>query len=687
MPHPYLYFTKNNVESFRDKIKTDDAAAKRYREAVKDADDLLKEPFVTEDFANGRDSLHGNFWNLGGQTNRMNHALGTKYLVEGDKACAEKLRALIRHFIGFERWHAESYCRRTPVPWHSDLCSTGMALAIATTYDLIYEELTPAERKEFAAGIFELGVKSAMTDWVFPETRLHAVDSMGHNWWAVCIGEAATALLALKDDLPGVDTNGVFALVNEALATYFGYEGNVLFNKIRNYDAGGLFYESIGYFEYGTATPLRYLWCYERCFGDNEVLRRAIPQNLGDALMSFSYPYTKDGKTEYAFMDFGDSDFFSIRDSLVKYLRRTGLDSAAVRAASALLPTELWDEIEGYSAACDDGSVNSLPKTVVFPSGYLLSRSTWEPDGTLFAVKSGYCWNHSHNDSGTFNIAFKGAPFITDGGRCGYDDPLYHAYYCQDCAHNVIRIGDEGRRDEELYRGTKFPGSVSDWREGEDFLFVQTDCTGPMAHLCSRLYRNFFWLDDNLLVIVDEIYCHKENTAEFTLHYMGECTGRGKGFLIADGERRGILTPVFPENMAAGFREGHMPQEPESKVPYLVLTTPEKARNHLLIHTLQLDDGTGEAAVTRITGENAEGVEIVHGGKTRQIWFNRMADGHVMHDNSNAVIAEYETDAYMLMITRRGDDPPAVLSVCGSYLRKDDRVLFSSFTKKTGLYR
>lgn len=686
MPHPYLYFSKRNIEAFREKIKTDAAAAERYRRAVKDADALLQEEFVSENFANGRNSLHGNFWDLGSQTNKMNRALGTKYLVEGDMACAEKLKALIRHFIGFERWYAESYRNRTPVPWHSDLCSTGMTLAVGTTFDIIYDTLTPAERREFAEGIFRLGVKPALSDWAFPETRLHAVDSMGHNWWAVCIAEPATALLALKDDLPGENIGAIFACVNEALAAYFGYAGNVLFNKFRNYDAEGLFYESIGYFEYGTGTPLRYLWCYERYFGDNAVLRKAMPAHMGDAMMKFSYPYTENDKTAFAYMNFGDSDFFGNRDYLVKYLRRLGLDSAAVRAASATLQTELWDEIEGYSSACEDGSLEDLPKTALFPSGYVLARDSWQPNSTLLAIKSGYCWNHSHNDSGTFNIAYKGAPFIIDSGRCDYDSPLYHPYYCQDEAHNVIRIGGEGRRHEELYRGTKFPGAVIDVREGKDFLFVQTDCTGPMAHLCSRLYRSFFWLDYDLLVIVDEAFCHSENTAEFSLHYAGECVAEGDGFRITDGERQGLLTPVFPGGMVAAYKDGHKDHEPDKTAPYLTLTTPEKARKHLLIHTLALGE-KGDTEITHISGKNADGVQIRRGEKTRQIWFNHMADGHIMHDNSNAVIAGYDTDAYMLMTTKRGDDPCEALCICGSYLRKEGRVLFSDFVKKTGIYR
>lgn len=682
MPHPYLYFSKNNILSYREKIKTDETLKAKYLETIKDAPELLNEEFVSEDHANGRNSLHGNFWDLGRQTNIMTKALGTKYLVDGDIECAEKLKKLIKHFTGFERWYAESYKKRTPVPWHADLCSTGMTLAIATAYDMIYDFLSEEERKGFAKRIFELGVKPALSDWAFPETRIHAVDSMGHNWWAVCIAEPATALLSLKDNLPDEDVSGILDCVNHALASYFDYQGNTLFNKYRNYDDGGLFYESIGYFEYGTATPLRYLWCYERYFGENKVLRSALPKNMADALMSFSYPYSENGKTKFAFMNFGDSDFFDDKQFITKFLRRNNLSSPALNALSKNYTTDVWDDIEGYTADSGEADLNALRKTNYFPSGYVITRDSWNEDGTMFAVKSGYCWNHSHNDSGTFNIVYKGSPFILDSGRCDYDDKLYHAYYCQDDAHNVIRIGEKGRRHEELYRGTKFNGKIIDSYESNDFLFIQADCTGPMAHLCSRLYRNYFWLDNSTLVLFDEAYCHEENTAEFTLHYAGNCIKDGNRYLISDGERKATLTSVFPEGMIYSEKDGHPDHKPDEIIPYLELKTPTEERKHLLIHALEL--GEGKSEISHLSGKNYDGIKITKGSKERRIIFNHMADGHIMHDNSNNIIEGYDTDAYILMFDDdKETETRKIFMVCGSYLRKDGKPVFASFTKKT----
>ena len=218
MQHPYLFFSKADAERFRAKIEADENARARYEKAVEKTEAMLAEPFVTWEEANGSETLHANFGRLNWQANRFCGSLGLRYAVEGDAHCAEKLKALLLHFTSFERWYAMSYVVRKPVPWHSDLCSTGTALALARIYDLIYDAMTPEERQLIARGIFEKGVKPAFDDWVLPETRMHALDSMGHNWWSVCIAEPATALLAIREELPGVDADAMLDLADRALA-------------------------------------------------------------------------------------------------------------------------------------------------------------------------------------------------------------------------------------------------------------------------------------------------------------------------------------------------------------------------------------------------------------------------------------------------------------------------------------
>ncbi|MBQ6119665.1 MAG: hypothetical protein IJK98_10565, partial [Clostridia bacterium] len=245
MQHPYLFFSSADAAAYRERLQSDPAARARYEKATANAEALLSEPFVTWQEVNGSETLHANFGLMNQQASRFCDSLGLKYLAEGDGRCAARLKELLAHFITFDRWYAHSYVVRQPNPWHSDLCSTRAALAAGRIYDMIRPSLSPEERLTLARGVFEKGVLPALGDWALPATRIHALESMGHNWWAVCISEAATALLALRDDLPGEDCDAILSCADNALAAYLTYPGNPLFNKPRNFDDRGMFYEGV----------------------------------------------------------------------------------------------------------------------------------------------------------------------------------------------------------------------------------------------------------------------------------------------------------------------------------------------------------------------------------------------------------------------------------------------------------
>ena len=67
-------------------------------------------------------------------------------------------------------------------------------------YDYIYELLTESERRQIVDAVVRLGILPTLEDWLFPETRIHALDSMGHNWWSVCLSQAGLAALAIIHD-------------------------------------------------------------------------------------------------------------------------------------------------------------------------------------------------------------------------------------------------------------------------------------------------------------------------------------------------------------------------------------------------------------------------------------------------------------------------------------------------------
>ena len=86
----------------------------------------------------------------------------------------------------------------------------------------------------------------------------------------------------------------------------------------------------------------------------------------------------------------------------------------------------------------------------------------------------------------------------------------------------------------------------------------------------------------------------------------------------------------------------------------------------------------------KLESEDATGLRVVYGDTEREIWYNHRADGHVMHDNSQNTLGGFDTDAYILMITRdRREHTERAFCVNASFLRKNGKVFLSEYAKTT----
>lgn len=691
MKHPNFMVTEQQIVQLRDRLTHDAETATRYRSFSDRREACLTEAFLTEEYANSVYTQHGNYYDVGAQLHRLVNVLGTLYAVEGDREVGARLRDALLHAASFAVWTGPQNKDRD-VPWHSDLSTTRIAMELAAGYDLLFDMLTQEERDVIAHAILDKGVMPLFEDWLLPETRIHALDSMGHNWWSVCIALAGAAMLPVSDYVEKERFDELIALAEEALIGFLAYPGCTLFNKVPNYDEQSLFYESVGYFCYGTGELLRYLWHAERYLGRRESLRRALPPALGEAILSFAYPYEQDGKNKIGFLNYGDSAYTANIMPMVRWLRLLGYDSPALAAYASQTPVE--EDILTLTVpvnTVDLSGLSTLPMTAVYPkTGYAITRSSWQPDATLLAVKSGYTWNHAHADAGSFILYDRGAPLLIDSGSCPYNDRLYRSYYCNDISHNVLLLDGKGQRYEEQIRGSKFSGCISDSFEKQGLFYAQADATGPLAHLCSRMYRNFLWLDEKILIIVDDVLSHEDRTLQFLLHYDGERTllDDGSHQIVNDRSRARMFT-VHPHGVQAtsctGYRTGNygtVRGQGQVEREYLTLSESAAARVHSMIHVIALNDAADGLIVERIEGRECIGVRLSLGDKRRELWYNLRADGRRMHINSNNTLGGWDTDAYLLM-TEQGADGEGIFMVSGSYLRQGQKVRHASFAKTT----
>ncbi|HSC39159.1 MAG TPA: hypothetical protein VLD19_14855, partial [Chitinophagaceae bacterium] len=96
---------------------------------------------------------------------------------------------------------------------------------------------------------------------------------------------------------------------------------------------------------------------------------------------------------------------------------------------------------------------------------------------------------------------------------------------------------------------------------------------------------------------------------------------------------------------------------------------------------------TNLPVIERLEGTGFIGVRITQAGKTTDVYFNLLADGRLMHRNSNNVINGWETDAYIMAVSypeKQAASPANATEYFisnGSYLRKDDKIILHSLSK------
>jgi len=397
-------------------------------------------------------------------------------------------------------------------------------------------------------------------------------------------------------------------------------------------------------------------------------------------------------------IDFGDSSLKPDSAATMRLLAVLGFSPELTRwylgrsDPDSINPLSLL-YLEGTQATAR----NSLATSVIYPTiGWATMRISWDNDATLLGIKSGFTWNHAHADAGSFVLYHAGQPLLIDSGRCSYSRKEYLDYYCQSQAHNIVLFNGQGQPFEDFHaRGVKFSGHVHDLLDGMGVKYVYADATGPMARYFRRNYRHWLWIDGVNLVI-DEILAFEEGRFDWLLHYAGEARASDATVELSNGAARASLKMLHPSNPVISEEIGLAADAPDKKVKYLRLSTPANAREQKFIVAivLQTNDITASSPNVELLQEtNALGARITSKDKITDVYLNLMADGRRMHANSNNTIRGWETDAYLLAMTRPAGAPADIENatryfVVGcSYLRRNGQSALDSLSKVTAIFQ
>lgn len=677
--HLALLFTKARVEAAKSRMESDTCMARCWEDILKVADGALK-----------------------GNNFRRADYLSLAYLMTGDRRYADRLKSILQSLTDAKTWGSEEMLSRKPV-WRSDLGLSHKCLMSALAYDAIYETLSGQERKDLAEKLLRLGLEPALGDWVLEPTRIHTLNSMGHNWWTSCVYNAGMLALALQNELP--QAREWAATLNEVMPEWFGFAGDVLQNKMKTFDESGGMYESLNYANFGIQEALQYRIAWQNAYPGQKA--SPIPQleKLPDYFLQVCYP-----RTGILYdINFGDSHKNVTAESSMMLLYALGIQR----------PDMLWyfnqiqdgQHRDGYFRNRPMGflympDVRKAPETPDLPTSWLLKdfgwamvRDSWKKDATMLAVKSGHTWNHSHADANSLILFHKGVDILKDAGNCSYPNPEYRGYFFQSDAHNVVLFNGEGQSREQQYEGSYLRGSLHHLMDNGQMKYVLANGTGPMADKFSRNFRHFLWMD-KVIYVIDDIKAHHAGHFEWLWHYSGKAVKRGPDLTVTSDSASVVIRPLYPRLLALSDFVHDYPEDLywevktgptedlKDKEEYYSFHLPGEHKRIKGMTAIILKDHPEDKDLPYMEkreGKDWIGLRVRRGGKVADMYINQLADGRLMHNNSWIEADGWTTDAYMFTVAYdEGADPSTAgdIFVCyGSALRRGGVSYYSSLSK------
>lgn len=489
--HPFLLFTPADLAKIREAIEMGRTKAVWEKVCQQAAD--FRRQFNPADFRYNLDAYDEIFWlpTYEGYVRALHassHFIRENaivYAISGDKEAGQAVRQALLSVASWPSYvHPHILNQGQYTYW-----PVGLALIdLAMGYDMVYDLLSPQERKTIAAALFLKGVTQVFKEYV----RDNRVSSNTSNWISHVTGGGILCALAISREYASAELEPYLSGMMVKLAEF-----------IRStFDPDGYYGEGYYYHNFSMQSLSHTLPALKNFF---HIPYPEVVKN------SFQYLlYQQDNETGRIY-EFGDSheDLIPSSMSHFAFVLSAGADPHLLWLYRQRPGNNYLDLIfpapEGEGSSPTDLPLVKRLRMV----GSTIFRSGFGPQDFVFIFKCGPFYNHQHFDQGSFFLADGGELFL---GECGnshyYEDPWYPRLYIQAGGHNCPLV--DGNVESQL--PGDFRHDVAAWQDyaritgfldGEETSSLTTDLTPVYRGKWQSLHRNIIYLKPRTILLQD----------------------------------------------------------------------------------------------------------------------------------------------------------------------------------------
>jgi hypothetical protein len=235
-----------------------------------------------------------------------------------------------------------------------------------------------------------------------------------------------------------------------------------------------------------------------------------------------------------------------------------------------------------------------------------------------------------------------------------------------------------------MHEGMHLPGKILFHGREQGLEVLGTDTQVLSGGRLARSVRTFLVLDDAVMVTWDDLQAYEPESFDFLLHTICSVMPSGEGkvtlqsvsgescplsFFSESSSSLAVEDVLMGETYKDGVQDGHLQGK-------CLKWQTEKVLRQKFGFTM----GMGVQSSNWQTLDSGWENSIQIGAAKWSIWFNRMADGSVMHRNSIGTWRGIETDAYALVLREEGDSK-TLYGIQASFLRREGVVIAASAGK------